>query len=89
MPVMLLSVSIFGFYRKMLAIVTACYVVVRTVSLISRWQVGGRSADDRETILRRYITALLLRSRMRRFFMEFVQIGVLVGVLGYVLYLHY
>lgn len=86
---MLLSVSIFEFYRRLLAIVTACYVVVRAGSLFWRWQVGGRSADSRETVLRRYFVTLLLRGRARRFFPDFLQIGILVAVLGYVLYLHY
>jgi len=83
------ELTIFGLYRRALAIVLATYVVVRTVSFV--WQCRGWYARSNETeaLLWRYVLALLVRMRARRFWLELTQIVGLTILLLYLLRLHW
>ena len=80
--------SLFDLYRWLLTLTVCTYGAIRCVTAAWRWYVAGVGAERREALLRTYIVTMLMRVRARRFWLEFVQIGVLSGVLAYVLYLH-
>ena len=82
------AISIFGLYRHVLLIVVGCYVAVRFASFVWRWQIHGREADRSEAMLRRYVVTLLFRVRLRWFWFDFLQIGVLLAGLAYTMMLH-
>lgn len=82
------NLSIFDVYRRLLVIVVGTYVLVRTASYIWRWQAYGASGNRTEMFLRRYVVTLLLRTRVHRFWLEFLQIAALIAVLGYLLHMH-
>lgn len=81
--------EIFDLYRHLLALVVGTYVAVRTVNLIWRWQLATGSADRLEGLLRRYLVASVLRVRVRRFVFELGQVFLLIGVLSYLVWLHW
>ena len=80
--------SLFDLYRQALAVVVSTYVFVRLASFIVHWHAAMRSAPSGEVMLRRWALTVLLRIRLRRFLLEFAQIGVLLAVLLYLIYLH-
>ena len=80
--------SLFDFYRWLLTLTVCTYAVLRCVAAAWRWYVAGVSAKRSEALLRGYIVTVLLRVRARRFWFEFVQVGVLSTVLAYLLSLH-
>lgn len=80
--------SLFHLYRYLLTVVACTYVVVRAGGFIWRWQIATDDAERPEALVRRYLVALLLRSRVRRFWIELVQIAILVVVLVLVIRLH-
>lgn len=82
------AISIFDLYTHALLIVVGCYVAVRFASFVWRWQIGGREADRSEAMLRHYVVTLLFRIRLRRFWFDFLQIGVLLAGLAYIIMLH-
>ena len=81
--------DLFDLYRQLLVIVVGTYTVVRTVNFVLRWQLATRSAGRAEAIARRYLALQLLRVRIRRFAPDLLEVGVLLVVLGYLLWLHW
>ncbi len=61
---------------------------MRVISFVWYLSVATGGPGRGEVLLRRYVVALLMRSRFRRFGFEFVQVGVLAVLLAYVVSLH-
>ena len=80
--------TIFDWYRRLLTIAVCTYVIVRTISFVWRWQASGKLAGRTESALRRYMLVNVLRTRLRRFWFDFLQIGGLLAVLLYLVRLH-
>lgn len=80
--------SLFHLYRNALTLVVCTYVVFRGVSWVWRWQIAADAAERREALFRRYLVTLLMRSRVRRFWLELAQVGVLVCILAYLIHRH-
>jgi hypothetical protein len=81
--------DLFGLYRQLLVIVVGTYTVVRMVNFVWHWQLATRSAGRAEAIARRYLVVQVLRLRIRRFVLDLLEVGVLLVVLGYLLWLHW
>ena len=77
----------FVLYRWLLVIVCAVYTVVQTARSLWGW-LAYFGSSRRTAMLGRYTGLLLLRVRLRRPAWELGQIGALLVVLGYVIYLH-
>lgn len=75
--------DLFDVYRKTLAIVFGSYAIVKTGHLLWNWQVGSRRAGRHEAVFRRYLVTSLLRTRLRRFWFELLQITVLAMIFTY------
>jgi len=75
--------GIFNVYRMTLAIVFGSYAVVRTAHFLWHWQSDTRRAGRHEALLRRFLLTSLLRTRLRRFWFDWVQISVLLAVFVY------
>ena len=75
--------DIFDVYRMTLAIVFGCYAVVRTAHFVWHWQADTQRAGRHEALFRRYLLTSLLRTRLRRFWFDVVQIAVLLAVFAY------
>lgn len=75
--------DIFDVYRMTLAIVFGCYAVVRTAHFVWHWQADTQRAGRHEALLRRFLLTSLLRTRLRRFWFDVVQIVVLLAVFAY------
>ncbi len=82
------GLSLFEFYRRLLAIIMCTYVVVRTAAVVSRIDAHTRSLDGGEAVVARYFWTLLLRTRFRRVRSELFQVTCLVAVLGVLIALH-
>jgi hypothetical protein len=82
------GVGIFDLYRRLLGIVLGVYTLVNFVNFVLKWQADMRRAGRSEAVFRRYLVTALLRVRLRKFWLDFVQIGLLVAVLVCVLWLH-
>jgi hypothetical protein len=82
------DITVFHLYRYMLVIVVSCYVTVRLVTFIWRWQLNVQSAERPEALVRRYAVTLFLRVRLRRFWFDFLQIGTMLAALIYIVMLH-
>lgn len=80
--------SIFHFYRRILAIVVCTHVVLHLATYVWQWRAARQSADRGEAMLRRYLETVILRSRLRRFWLDLMEIAVLAGVFAYVVGLH-
>ena len=80
--------DVFDLYRRTLAIVFGTYAVIRLINAVWRWQLATQRAGRSEAMLRRYVLVSLLRVRLRRFWFDVVQIGVLTAMLTYLLWLH-
>ena len=81
------DLDLFETFRWLLAVVCTVYAVVVTARSLVGWWEYFRSS--RETaILGRYTLVLLLRTRLRRFAGELVQIAVLTAFLVLLLYAH-
>ena len=65
------------------------FMTVRLILFVWRFQVATRSAPRFEALGRRYLVLQLLRVRISRFVVDLLQITVLVGVLYYLLRLHW
>ena len=85
---MFAGLSLFEFYRRLLAIIVCTYVVMRTAAVVSRIGVHTRSLDRGEAVLARYVWTLLLRTRFRRVRSELFQVTCLIAVLGVLIALH-
>jgi len=71
----------FHFYRLVLTLIVAIYCVIQTVVSTLYW-VGWGSEDVREIgVVRRYAVVLLLRTRIRRFFVDGLSIAGLIVLL--------
>jgi hypothetical protein len=84
----MLGMEIFDVYRRLLGIVLGVYTLVHLVNFVLKWQADTRRAGRSEAVFRRYLVTSLLRVRLRRFWLDFAQIGLLVAVLVCVLWLH-
>jgi hypothetical protein len=72
------DLSLFEVYRRLLAFVVSTYIAVRIAMFVWRWQASFDRSDRVENVLRRYAVTLLLTSRFRRFWIDLLQIAVLV-----------
>ena len=84
-----MNIDLFHLYRRLLSLVVAVYVVVNTVSLVNRWLVAPERPSRTESFVRGYVSTLLLRTRIRRFAWELVQIALLSCLLAYLVLLHW
>jgi hypothetical protein len=84
----MLGTEIFDLYRRLLGIVLAVYGLVNLVNFVLKWHADTLRAGRSEAVFRRYLVTSLLRVRLRRFWFDFVQIGLLVAILACVLWLH-
>lgn len=75
------GMDLFSLYRRLLLIVVAAYATARTVQTVAAWrrELAGEAAGRR--VARRYVGALLLSIRMRRFWVDLVDILLLAAVL--------
>ncbi len=82
------SWSLFTLYRRILFSAVSVYVLIRVSLFLWNWVVASAN-DSREIhVLRRYLVTLIMRSRLRRFWFDLLQIGVLVILLGTLLRMH-
>ncbi len=81
--------DLFDFYRQVLLIVAGTYTVLQTTNFVLRWRMATTAAGRTEALARRYLVVQLLRVRLRRFAFDFLQLAVLIGVLAYLLWLHW
>ena len=81
--------DVFDLYRQLLAMIGGSYATVRLILFVWRFQVATRSAPRFEALGRRYLVLQLLRVRISRFVVDLLQITVLMGVLYYLLRLHW
>jgi hypothetical protein len=75
------GLQLFDLYRKLLLIVFSTYGTVKLVNFVWRWQLATRRASRHEALLRRYLFLTLLRVRLRRFWLDALQILLLCVVL--------
>jgi hypothetical protein len=81
------DVDLFVLYRWFLATVCLIYAMVRLGYSLGQWlSYFGRSR--RTTVLGHYVGVMLLRVRMKRYVWDLCQIGLLLAVLGYIIYAH-
>jgi len=77
---MTLRFDLFEFYRFLLALLVGVYCVVKLISFLWRWH----RFDSRyrwAPLVRRYVVVQLLRIRVRRFVLDFLQIAALALIL--------
>lgn len=84
----MVAFDLFGFYRFLLAVLVGCYAAIRVGIFVWHLQ---RDVDDvlGSALLRRYVTVLLLRMRLRGFLYELSVIGGLTYVLFLLVRLHW
>jgi hypothetical protein len=82
------GMEIFDLYRRLLGIVLGVYTLVNFVNFVFKWQAATLQAGRSEAVFRRYLVTALLQVRLRRFWFDFVQIGLLVAILVCVLWFH-
>lgn len=80
--------TLFDVFRRLLFFGVGSYALFRAIAFIWRWNVAGRGADRTESMLRRYAVSVLVRTRVRRFWWDFVQIAGLAMVLAFLLQRH-
>jgi hypothetical protein len=73
--------DLFAFYRFILTVLVASYMVVKLACFMWRWQSFGADDPRGVGLLRRYLIVQLLRTRLRRFMPDVAAIGVLLIVL--------
>jgi hypothetical protein len=79
--------DLFEVYRWLLLIVGTVYTIVCLGQVLWRWlDYFGQSRPKR--VLGHYAVVLLLRTRLRRFAWDLCQVGALLAVLLYIIYLH-
>jgi len=84
----IVSMTLFDFFRSTLVVLVMSYCTIKLSLFVWNWQAGTMRADRRERLLRRYLETGVLRVRLRRFWLDFLQIASLAAVLWWVLYLH-
>ena len=72
----------------MLGIICTVYATVITVRSLWGWLVYFSAPDRVTSMLKRYTVVQLLRLRLSRFSGEFVQLGLWIVVLAYLIRLH-
>jgi hypothetical protein len=83
------GVDIFDLYRVLLLIAGGTYTIVRTMMALSMLLSLPEEAGPRwRRTLRIYLATQLLRTRLRRFALELLQMLVLLVVLGWLAYLN-
>jgi hypothetical protein len=80
--------DLFVFFRFLLATLVCVYGTIRLVVFVWHWQGLGQGGLVGSPLLWRYLTALVLRARLRSFVYELTVIGGLVAVLILLLRLH-
>ena len=80
--------DLFEFFRFLLSVLVCVYCTCRLATVIWAWQGFGRDGSVGSALLRRYLIALVLRARFRRFLYEFSVIGGLSACLVVLLRLH-
>ena len=79
----------FFLWRWMLAVAGGVYTAVRLIQSVSGWLAGLEAADRMSRIKQHYIILHLLRIRLRDFWWELCQIGLLAILLILVVRMHY
>lgn len=79
---------IFDLYRRGLMVVFTVYAIVRSAQSFARWAPRLSGPSRRSRLARGYVAAMLLSIRIRRFCVDLLQIGVLLAILGLVIYSH-
>ncbi len=80
--------DLFVVFRRLLTLVCTVYAVACTLRSLWGWLMYFQT--NRHTqVLGRYATVLLLRTRWRQFWSEWLQIGILTLLLGAVVWLHH
>ena len=79
---------LFDFYRRLLMIACAVYGAVRLGQGLLRWADRLAGRQKYRKVVRGYIAAILVSTRVRMFWPELAHILVLLLALGVVLYAH-
>lgn len=80
--------DLFDLYRRLLGLVVTVYLVFRLSHAYVNLQASAAQASRTQGLLWRYLAVQLLRTRLRRFIPELLQILILAGLLGYLLWHH-
>ncbi len=81
--------DLFDLYRRLLTLVVTVYLVFRLSNAYINLQTSAAKAGRTQGLLWRYLAVQLLRTRLRRFVPELLQILILAGLLGYLLWRHF
>lgn len=79
--------DLFVMYRWMLVIVCTVYTLICTGQTLLRW-LAYFGESRRKQVLGHYAAVLLLRTRLRRFSRDLLEIGVLLVLLAAMVYSH-
>ncbi len=79
--------DLFEMYRWLLVIICTVYTVICVGQSLYGW-IGYFSQSRRTQVLGHYAVVLLLRTRLKKFRRDLLQIGVLLAILGVIVYAH-
>ncbi len=80
--------SLFHLYRWILVVLGVTYATALTIAYFWNLHLQLRQAGSRGQLVRRYLLLHILRLRLRRFWLDVVEIVVLVAILWELVALH-
>jgi len=78
----------FLLYRRFLVIFCSIYTSIRLCQSLWRWVAYLFGPGRSRRLMREYLAVLLLRTRWRRFFPQYLQIAALFGIMLVLIWLH-
>ena len=82
-------IDLFYTFRYILVTVCTIYATLQLASTLWHWHIYLSPSKRETAVLRHYLLLQLMRLRVHRFVFELLGIVILVGVLAYVVRLHY
>jgi len=80
--------DLFVLYRKLLFVFCTIYTVTRLSQAAVRWARYLAFPDRSRRMLRSYLFVQVLRTRWRRFWVEYIRIAALLGIISFIVWLH-
>ena len=82
------EIDLFHLFRRMLALVCCLYAMLHLIRAALRWMGADTLSGPHAVRLQRYVVTQLLRTKLRRFGWDVMQIALLSSLLFYVVSLH-
>lgn len=84
----MLALTLFYLFRRFLVVSAGVYALVRVIDFIWRWRGDVSESSKRKRLLYRYLEVQLWRTRLRRFWVDLLELAALGAALVWLISIH-